>query len=73
MKLFTEESEKEKLFTINIIETLKKQVEVFAENEDDAIAKAEQAWKNCEVILDENDFTEVKFKLKKVTEEENAE
>ena len=49
---------------------MKKRVEVEAETEEDALARVEQAYNKCDIILDENDFTDVKFKVKKVIDEE---
>lgn len=57
-------------YYITVIETLKKRVEVEAETEEDALARVEQAYNKCDIILDENDFTDVKFKVKKVIDEE---
>lgn len=67
-QLFVEEVPNQKLYTINIIETLKRKVEVYAEDEDNAISKVEDAWNKCDVILDAEDFTGVKFKVSKVRE-----
>jgi len=58
-------------YYITVIETLKKRVEVEADNEEDALARVEQAYNKCDIILDENDFTDVKFKVKKVIDEED--
>lgn len=57
-------------YYITVIETLKKKVIVQAESEEDALAKVEDAYNKCDIILDENDFTDVKFKVKKVIEGE---
>jgi molybdopterin/thiamine biosynthesis adenylyltransferase len=57
-------------YYITVIETLKKRVEVEADSEEDALARVEQAYNKCDIILDENDFTDVKFKVKKVIDEE---
>jgi len=65
MSLFTEEKENKNIYYVTIIETLKKKVEVEADSEEDAIAKVESAYNQCKIILDENDFTDVKFKIKK--------
>jgi len=50
-----------KEFTINIRETLEKQVAVEAETLEEAIAKAEKNWKDGEYILDAESFTGVNF------------
>lgn len=57
-------------YYITVIETLKKRVEVEAETEEDALARVEEAYNKCDIILDENDFTDVKFKVKKTIENE---
>jgi len=63
---------KENTYYVTVIETLKKRVEVEAENEQDAVAKVEAAYDKCDIILDENDFTGVKFKVKKTIENEDS-
>lgn len=60
-------------YYVTVIETLKKRVEVEAETEEDAVQKVEHAYDKCDIILDENDFTGVKFKVKKVVEGDNEE
>ena len=60
-------------YYVTVIETLKKRVEVEAESEEDAVQKVEHAYDKCDIILDENDFTGVKFKGKKVVEGDNEE
>lgn len=57
-------------YYITVIETLKKRVEVEADTEEDALARVEEEYNKCNIILDENDFTDVKFKVKKVVDEE---
>lgn len=68
MDIFKEENNN--TYYITVIETLKKKVIVQAESEEDALAKVEDAYNKCDIILDENDFTDVKFKVKKVIEGE---
>jgi molybdopterin/thiamine biosynthesis adenylyltransferase len=72
MGLFTTEENKNKYY-ITVIETLKKRVEVYADTEEEAMSKVEDAYQRCDIILDENDFTDVKFKVKKVVENDNSE
>ena len=60
-------------YYVTVIETLKKRVEVEAETEEDAVQKVEHAYDKCDIILDENDFTGVKFKVKKVVEGDSEE
>lgn len=73
MGIFTKENEKLNTYYVTVIETLKKKVEVNAESEEDALAKVEEAYNKCDIILDENDFTDVKFKVKKTVETEENE
>ena len=73
MSLFIKEDEKQDTYYVTVIETLKKKVEVNAENEEEALAKVQEAYNKCDIILDENDFTDVKFKIKKVVENQNSE
>lgn len=73
MGIFIKEDTNEKIYTVTVIETLKKKVEVYAKDEDDALAKVEEAYNKCNVILDEDDFTGVKFKIKKVSDDEEIE
>lgn len=68
MNLFTKEDSNEKTYYVTVIETLKKRVEVNATSEEDALEKVQSAYDKCDIILDENDFTDVKFKIKKVTD-----
>lgn len=72
MGLFIKEDEKQDTYYVTVIETLKKKVEVNAVNEEDALAKVEEAYNKCDIILDENDFTDVKFKIKKVIENQDS-
>lgn len=59
-------------YYVTVIETLKKRVEVEATSEEDAVTKVETAYDKCDIILDENDFTGVKFKVKKTIENEDS-
>ena len=52
---------------------LKKRVEVQATSEEDALNKVKEAYNKCDIILDENDFTDVKFKIKKVIDSDSDE
>jgi predicted RNA-binding protein with EMAP domain len=63
--------EKNNTYYVTIVETLKKRVEVEnAASEEDALEQVKLAYNKCDIILDENDFTDVKFKIKKVVENE---
>ena len=68
--LFVEKENPKNTYFVTVIETLKKKVEVNAENEEEALEKVEEAYNKCDIILDENDFTDVKFKIKKLVENE---
>ena len=73
MNIFIKEEENEKTYYVTVIETLKKRVIVNAESEEDALVKVENAYNKCDIILDENDFTDVKFKVKKTVDENETE
>lgn len=73
MSLFVKEETSENTYFVTVVETLKKKVQVYAETEEDALAKVEEAYNKCDIILDENDFTDVKFKIKKVVENDSEE
>lgn len=49
-------------YKVEITETLKKTVEVEADNEEEALHKVMKMYKNEEVILDYNDFADLDFK-----------
>ena len=50
-------------FQIEIIETLSNIVEVNAENEQDALLKARDMYRNEEVVLYPDDFIDTKFNI----------
>jgi len=70
MSFLTKDVTNNNTYFITVIETLKKRVEVEAESEEEALELVEKAYKKCDIILDENDFTGVKFKIAKVIENE---
>ena len=70
MSFLTKDVTNNNTYFITVIETLKKRVEVEAESEEKALELVEKAYKKCDIILDENDFTGVKFKIAKVIENE---
>ena len=70
MSFLTKDVTNNNTYFITDIETLKKRVEVEAESEEEALELVEKAYKKCDIILDENDFTGVKFKISKVIENE---
>ena len=52
-----------KKFQIEIIETISNIVEVVAEDEQDALLKAQEMYRNEEVILDSEDYIDTKFNI----------
>lgn len=46
-----------KTFSIEVLETLNRVIDVEAETEDEAISKVEQMYFNEEIVLDSNDMT----------------
>ena len=56
-------------FKVEITETLRRVVEVEAANICEAADIVEDMWKNSEVVLDADDFDEVEFCARKVTEQ----
>ena len=50
-------------FQIEIVETLNNIVEVNAENEQDALLKAQDMYRNEEVVLYPDDFINTKFNI----------
>ena len=52
-----------RVFQIEIVETLNNIVEVNAENEQDALLKVRDMYRNEEVILYSDDFIDTKFNI----------
>ena len=52
-----------RVFQIEIVETLSNIVEVGAENEQDALLKAQDMYRNEEVVSYPNDFIDTKFNI----------
>jgi len=52
-----------RVFQIEIVETLNNIVEVNAENEQEALLKAQDMYRNEEVILYPDDFIDTKFNI----------
>ena len=50
-----------KTFYISVTETLKRIVEVHAEDSSEALQKAEEAYYNEEIVLDSDDFVDTDF------------
>lgn len=52
-----------KKFTVEITETLQRQIEVEAADENEAISKVEEMYRNEEVVLDSGDYIDTEFNL----------
>lgn len=52
-----------KIFQIEIVETMSNIVEVVAENEQEALLRAQEMYRNEEVILDSEDYIDTKFNI----------
>ncbi len=52
-----------KTFQIEIVETISNIVEVMAENEQEALLRAQEMYRNEEVILDSEDYIDTKFNI----------
>ena len=52
-----------KTFQIEIVETMSNIVEVVAENEQEALLRAQEMYRNEEVILDSEDYIDTKFNI----------
>ena len=53
----------EKVFQIEIVETLSNLVEISAENEQEALLKAQELYRNEEVVLYPDDLIDTKFNI----------
>ena len=53
----------EKVFQIEIVETLSNLVEISAENEQEALLKAQELYRNKEVVLYPDDLIDTKFNI----------
>lgn len=61
MVMIERDKEVAKTFQIEIIETLSNIVEVNAENEQEALLKAQDMYRNEEVVLHPDDMVDTKF------------
>lgn len=52
-----------KKIKVVITETSSKLVEVQANNEQEALAKVEEMYENCEIVLDWNDLDEIDYTI----------
>lgn len=55
-------------YTVEIEETLSRQVVVYAESEQEAIAKVEEQYDKSEIVLDASDFVDKTFEVTDVTD-----
>ena len=53
----------EKVFQIEIVEMLSNLVEISAENEQEALLKAQELYRNEEVVLYPDDLSDAKFNI----------
>lgn len=53
----------EKVFQIEIVETLSNLVKISAENEQEALLKAQELYRNEEVVLYPDDLIDTKFNI----------
>ena len=49
-------------YEVEVIETLKRQKVIKADSLNQALEKLQEEYKNCNIILDENDFVRVEFR-----------
>lgn len=54
-----------KTYTIEITETLQRQIEVKADSEDSALALVQLQYSDCDIVLDSDDFIDVKIESTK--------
>lgn len=52
-----------KKFTVEITETLQRQIEVEAVDENEAISKVEKMYRDEEVVLDSGDYIDTEFNI----------
>lgn len=52
-----------KKFTVEITETLQRQIEVEAADENEAISKVKEMYRNEEVVLDAGDYIDTEFNI----------
>ena len=60
----------EKYYLVTIEETLSRTVKVEATSLNEAISKIEDAYYNCEVVLDADDFCDKEITAREVTDED---
>jgi len=52
-------------YRIEVTEMLSRIVEADAENEDDAVERVRQMYRNCEIVLDASDYVETEISVRK--------
>ena len=57
-------------YLVTIEETLSRTVKVEAENIEHAYFKAERAYRECEIVLDADDFVDKEITVREVTDED---
>jgi len=55
--------ENEHIFIVEVEEVLQKLVAIKADSKEEALKRAKEKYKNCELILNEEDFKETSFKI----------
>ena len=60
----------EKYYLVTVEETLSRTVKVKADNLDEAYRKVKDAYRECEIVLDADDFVDAEITARKVTDEE---
>lgn len=53
----------EKTFHIEIVETLSQVIEIIAEDEQTALLKAQELYRNEQVVLDSEDYMDTKYNI----------
>ena len=53
-----------KKYSIEVMETLSRIVEVEAANEDEATEKVRQMYRNCQIVLDDSDYIQTEISVK---------
>ena len=64
------EKAEEKYYLVKMVETASKTVKVKAKSLEEAQEKVENAWHNCEVIIEPEDFDEIDFFAREYNEDD---
>ena len=54
-----------KKYSIEVLEVLSRIVSVDASNEEEAIEKVRQMYRKCNIVLDDSDYKETEFSVKR--------